>query len=570
MARDPVERLIEDFSDHKLFAERCLSIARKDGTVVPYRFAPAPEKLRLAVDDLRRKRRPVRIVYLKARQVFVSTATAARFFHEVPFNSGQKALVVAHDLEAANEIFGYYRFFVESYRPFGGIITLPRLKQDNRNVLRWANGSYIRVATANNVKKGRAFSLRYLHLSEFAFWRDAKTLMAALMNAVPDDPDTMVIVESTANGVGNPFWELWQRANDPTAGSEWTPLFCAWWEHPEYAARVEDRARFQRSLTEEERELARRYGLSLEQLAWRRWAIATKCDGNPDTFRQEYPACPEEAFLFSGRPRFSHQHLGRMPVIRDAPVGELEEVAIGPKTHIQFVQRERGPLTLYKRPAEHRCYVIGVDVAEGRDSAGRDALVRDPDYSVACVLDRDTGEQVAKLRGRMEPTVFGAYVATLGRWYNWAFLVPEANGPGLALLAELQHRGYPPGLIYRRQPQPDDPLDTESLSRLGWRTTTITRQQLIARLDRAIREMSVLIHDPNTLSECRTFVVHPDGRPAAQAGCHDDEVIALALAVVGLEQAHTLAPVARQEKTTVGHYGLRRQGERKAATLWRL
>ncbi len=59
-------------------------------------------------------------------------------------------------------------------------------------------------------------------------------------------------------------------------------------------------------------ELAERakYSLTLEQLYWRRWAIDSKCEGSADLFRQEYPGCPEEAFLGSGRPRFSHEALG--------------------------------------------------------------------------------------------------------------------------------------------------------------------------------------------------------------------------------------------------------------------
>ncbi|MBM3744184.1 MAG: hypothetical protein FJW34_00130 [Acidobacteria bacterium] len=537
-----LRELYEDFHDHRKFAEESLSVQNKQGQILSFSFAPAPEKLRQAVEELRRKRKPIRIVYLKARQVFVSTATAAHFFHEIPFQAGQKGLVVAHELDAATEIFGYYKLFQDTYRPFRGLVGLPRLKQDNRGILRWANKSYIKVATANNVRKGRAHSLRYLHLSEYGFWRDARTLMAALMNSVPDDLDTMVVVESTANGIGNEFYQLWQRASDPHGDGEWTAIFCAWWEHPEYRRELDVPAdQFQRSLSDEEYELAERYGLSLEQLAWRRWAIRVKCDNNPDTFKQEYPSCPEEAFLFSGRPRFSHQHLARMPVIRDAPTGDLEEVEIGPKKHIQFVQRERGPVVLYKRPGQHRQYVIGIDVCEGIDAAGRGAIgASDPDFSVATVLDRDTGEQVCKLRGRIEPAALGRYVAVLGRWYNWAFLVPEANGPGLALLTELQHEAYPPALIYHRQPDPDDlyaPEATSTRLRLGWKTTTVTRLQLVSTLDGAIRELAVVIRDPNTIAECRTFVVHPDGKPAAQSGCHDDEVIALGLGVIGLQQA---------------------------------
>ena len=51
------------------------------------------------------------------------------------------------------------------------------------------------------------------------------------MQAVPDKPETMVIVESTANGFDF-FKELWDAA---VAGrNDFVPVFCAWWVLPEY------------------------------------------------------------------------------------------------------------------------------------------------------------------------------------------------------------------------------------------------------------------------------------------------------------------------------------------------
>lgn len=35
--------------------------------------------------------------------------------------------------------------------------------------------------------------------------------MTSLMQAVPFHKDTMVIIESTANGIGRAFYDLWQR-----------------------------------------------------------------------------------------------------------------------------------------------------------------------------------------------------------------------------------------------------------------------------------------------------------------------------------------------------------------------
>ena len=39
-------------------------------------------------------------------------------------------------------------------------------------------------------------------------------------------------------------------------------------------------------------------------MAWRRWAIKNKCQGDGDLFKQEYPATPLEAFRHAGNPVF--------------------------------------------------------------------------------------------------------------------------------------------------------------------------------------------------------------------------------------------------------------------------
>jgi hypothetical protein len=532
--------ILREFNDHAKFARECLSIRDKNGKTVPFVLQPAQIKLNKIVQDCRAKGRPARIIVLKARQVMISAGTAAQFMHAVPFRAGQKALIVAHEHGASKNIFTYYEQLLNNYQPFGGVVAMPARKVDApaAGVIEWTNGSYIRVATANNLKTGRSFSLRYLHLSEYAFWTDAKTLMTGLMQSVPDDPDTCVVIESTANGVGGDFYQRWKEASDPTSGSEWIPMFFAWWEHPQYVREIQDKVAFQASITREEQELIQKYSLTLEQIHWRRWAIRNKCGGSEDTFKQEYPGCPEEAFLFTGRPRFSHAHLARMPVKDDGMPGELEEFASGTRRELSFLPTGKGAaFVLYKRPQINKRYVIGIDVAEGNDLNEGVIGQEDPDYTVATVLDADTGEQVCKMRGRMSPGPAGEYIAALGRWYHTAFLVPEANGPGIALIQSLLQQGYPPFAIYKRRPDPHERFTeqtTADTQTLGWKTSAVTRQLLISDLDMAIRNFEIWVTDPVTLDELRTFVIKGK-REEGQDGQHDDEVIAIGLAYQGMK-----------------------------------
>ncbi len=509
----------------------------------------------------RAARRPGRFIYLKARQVWVSTAFEAYIFNRLAFNRGQRAKVVAHLDEAAENIYGYFQQYYDGYRPVGGLLGLPATTQNTLEGITFANDSSIGISTANTVTTGRSFSLRYLHLSEYAFWLHAKILMDGLMQSVPDDPDTCVLIESTANGASGDFYERWQEAVDPAQNSVWEPIFFGCLEHPEYRRPIEGDVRyFQDSLDQEEQGLIATHGATLEQLNWRRWKIKEGCGGSVKTFHQEFPVTPMEAFLSSGRPRFDVISLGRMPK-QEAPFrGDLEEIRASTGTRIVRVPHEQGFLHIWKNPQPNHRYALGVDLCEGKDASaiGGKALPgrENPDFSVAQLFDIDSGEQVAMLRGRIEPGPFAEMVHLLGRWYDYPYLIPEANGPGLAFLTVMLRLDYPLGRIYHRQPEVDEQFTMEAdaaLDKLGFRTSTRTRPQLISALDNALRDQSIFIHDPVTLAECNAFIVKPSGKAEAADGSHDDTVIAVALVVVGIQNAPMDRRLSKVPRELAGH-----------------
>ena len=367
--------------------------------------------------------------------------------------------------------------------------------------------------------------------------------MGAVMSSVPSDPDTEVIIESTANGIGNEFHHLWQRAM--SGASEWIPFFFGWWEHPEYVLDIENPGAFESSLTDYERDIRQQYNLTNRQLAWRRWKIANELSGDEELFKQEFPGNPEEAFLTSGRPRFDHKALARMPLMRDCMEGGLELLELGGgHKKLTFVNRQRGELVIFRPPQPHREYVIGGDVAEGIDVdavGGKSSGTPNPDYCVAQVVDRDSGEQVARMRARFTPGEFGRQLYMLGAYYHWAQIVVEANGPGLACIDSLCAEqlsgtpGYPKNLLYHRIEQTDQDPNLRS-DRVGYKTTPVTRPQLINLIDEATRTLAYTIHDPITLSEFMTFVIKANGRAEHQTRCHDDCVISSGLGLIGIQQ----------------------------------
>ena len=99
----------------------------------------------------------------------------------------------------------------------------------------------VTTASARNQDAVRGADYAMAHLSEVAFWDDTSTAspdeaVRAIAGAIAMAPLTMVVVESTANGMGNYFQREWDRAE--RGDSDKTPLFVPWHEIDIYSAEL--------------------------------------------------------------------------------------------------------------------------------------------------------------------------------------------------------------------------------------------------------------------------------------------------------------------------------------------
>lgn len=566
---------IDEFDDDETFCREALVVQDKRGELQPAIWGLGQRKLFEAIQKQQQATKPVRVIVLKPRQAFISTGVAMYNFKKTAFFAGQSTLVVAHDEDSAKKIFNYYKRFHQHYHPFHGLrlprlITPKNLDNPDQDLMKWDNGSYIQVETANNVTGGRSFTARNLHLSEHAFYQRPKEFMTGVMQSVPDDPATSIIIESTANGMGGAFFDEWTRAVE--GKSDFTAVFIAWWEHEEYSKPLtEDSGRFLSSLDEEEKVLFSRFRVSFERLNWRRWAIQNKCQGDVDVFRQEYPATPEEAFVTSGRPRFRPIYIRRHVTIEPSR-GELRREEIGRESFLSFQPNEHGALALWERPESHKRYVIGADTAEGID-ANEGNGTPDSDYSCADVFEGMTRAQVAQLRERLTPQEFGRYLFDLGKWYNWAFIVPEVNSIGQATVDELLRLGYPTGSIYHRVVY--DEAGRPRTKKIGYKTTIITREQLISVYEAALAggtDGGIILRSNVSVREAYGFKIRPNGKAEAEAGQHDDSVFSGGLAAIGLREMPrlTLVESPRESFPKPQRYGKYAQLSQDADRKWKL
>lgn len=285
-------------NDLRFYAKRTLKIATKEGGLTNFVFNPAQVYVNDQLNIQKTRIGRVRAVILKGRQLGCSTLVAARYYHQVTHRHGCQAFIMAHEANATNNLYEIAR----RYHEHTDDLVKPEILRSNAKELKFAGlDSGYKLGTAENEKVGRSSTIHLLHGSEVAFWSNTIEHTAGVMQAVPDSPNTEIILESTANGVGGYFFEMWQ---DAEAGlSDYIAIFVPWFWQEEYSR--EPDADFRK--TPDEEDLVRQYGLTDAQVNWRRYKILDLGKNGANgtlRFQQEYPNCASEAFIISGDDNF--------------------------------------------------------------------------------------------------------------------------------------------------------------------------------------------------------------------------------------------------------------------------
>lgn len=288
-------KLVRVLKSLPLFAKNFLIIHDKLGVSRKFEFNRAQAYIHERIEAQLESTGMVRCLILKGRQQGVSTYVQSRFTHKIVTKKGKKAFILTHSADATRAIFAMTKRYSENLPE--GIFPLP--SKNNENTLMYDSlESGYRVGTAGNMDIGRSMTNQYLHLSEYAYYKDPESISLGLLQTVADIKGTEIIKESTANGQSNDFFAKWQEAK--SGKSRYQAIFVPWYWQDEYKV---DSETFRP--TEEELLWLSQYkdkGLTEGHLNWRRIKLQD-FKGNYEQkcrkFRQEYPFNDEEAFLSS-------------------------------------------------------------------------------------------------------------------------------------------------------------------------------------------------------------------------------------------------------------------------------
>lgn len=373
---------------------------------------------------------------------------------------------------------------------------------------------------------GRSKTVNFFHGSECAFWKSMAKIQAGLGEAFT--ADCIEIYESTANGF-NDFQKLWKSKTAINC-------FFEWWRTKEYRTEFE---------TEEIKEnfiknikninnwifnrikiLVEEKHLELEQVYW----YYKKYQGyiDKELIKQEYPCSAEEAFLASGNCYFDKEKIINRTAQLKEPfkIGSFIYNYDGNKiTNVKWRNDTNGFIKIYEAPKDNYPYVLSGDTAgEGSD------------YFIGQVLDNTNGKQIAVLRNQFDADEYTRQMYCLGKYYNDALVGIESNFDTFPI-KEIERIGYKKQFIREKE----DSFTGKITKAYGFKTDRVTRPLILSELQAIVNDHVELINDKDTLEEMLVFVRNEKGRPEAQQGCHDDLVMALAIAYyIRTQQSYTV------------------------------
>ena len=522
--------------DFEFWCARCVIIKDKTSARNIHFTLNAPQRRVLAVlEDMRTAGEPIRLIMLKARQWGGSTLVQIYMaWIQIVHCSHWNSLICGHLKDTSSAIKGIYTRMLKEYPETLNECDDPMIFkafEKSRNVSEITGRSCLVITgSAESQESIRGFDIAMAHLTEVAFWRSTaqkspENVVRAVCGSIALLPLTVIVMESTANGVGNFFHTEWLRAK--AGQSDKRPVFVPWYEIEIYRSPVADIKALWQELDDYELGLWEK-GLTLEMIAWYH---AKRKEYNSHTqMMSEYPTDDIEAFANTGKCVFNIADIERLrddcrPALW---IGEVEGASREGREamkDLRFTEMPGGHLHVWSKPdtihtGKNNRYIITVDVGGISDSA---------DYSVITVIDRlspvGKPEVVAQWRGHTYHDLLAWKAAQIARWYCNGMLVIESNsletefteGDGSGYILDLVNEVY--SNFYWREPSPSAP---EKTNRIGFHTNRRTKEQVIYSQMRIIRDRLYIERDIRVLDEYSCYEKQPNGSYGAMKGRHDD------------------------------------------------
>lgn len=492
-------------SNEKDAIETLFYIQNKEGAKVPFKLTAAQSFLDTQDNAFGR----IRIIIAKARQKGFTSVLAGKFGIRCMGKEGTHAAIVSHESNATQRILDridYYLKTMEGPKPIFG-------RHSRMEMYFEKTESSLYIGTAGAKAFGRGDTITDLHCSEYAWWEDPVKHSAGLFQAVPYSG--RIYIESTGNGRNNDFYYIWDHAEE----MGYTRLFYPWFADLEYSLELPltksswkpDTSRYNPYLLD----IKAKHKLTDQQMWWYECKLRELRE-NLAIMQQEYPSDPEECFQATGGAVFGEVELKIIPLWQTFNFEGF------------YVMHLEG------HPKKGFTYILGADPSGG---TGHD----DAAFAIFCA---ETYEQVFEFfNNRANPIVFGELLCKAGRMFNDAYIVPEANNHGAAVVPYLKEN-YLKNKIFKRN------FGTKTTQPIfGWQNTQNTKHAIVGIAQEMLPE--IILYGMQTVKELKGFEEDTEGR---MNGKSDNLVIATCLAILGLKKyeylhkEYSVVPAPKVEK----------------------
>ena len=337
------------------FAKTYCKVISLDEGLVPFNLYPYQEKMFQHFDENRFS------VVLACRQSGKSISSVAYLLWYALFHSEKIIAVLANKGATAREMLGRVSLMLENL-PF---FLQPGCKALNKGSIEFSNNSRI-IAAATSGSSIRGMSVSLLYLDEFAFVEKAAEFYTSTYPVISSGKNTKVIITSTANGIGNMYYKIWEGAVQKV--NEFKPFRVDWWDVPD---RDDD------------------------------WKKQTISNTSQLQFDQE----------------FGNTFFGTGDTLIDG------ETLMGFRAKNPRKVREGGDLLIYREPIKDHQYIMTVDVCKGR---GQDYST----FSVFDISTRPFKQVAVYRNNTISPVLFPNIIYKYAKFYNECYVVIESNDQG--------------------------------------------------------------------------------------------------------------------------------------------
>lgn len=525
--------------DFEYWCATCVRVQDKESkNIIPFILRYPQRKLCASLLNSVSNQEPIRVILLKARQWGGSTLIQifmawVQLFHKKRWHSA----IVADVEDQSRTIKSMYTRLANNHPNEIMNFEFSNFEGSSKNKIINERECIIYIASMQKPDSLRSSDVMMAHLSEVGLWKETEgkkpeDLVQSIAGTIPTVPYSMIIMESTAKGVGNYFHKQWQKAVSKENG--YTPIFVAWYEIEIYFKKFEttkQKKEFANSLSEKEIEYFK-LGATLEGINWYR---NKKYLEGYDDWRMccEFPTTPIEAFQSTGRRAHSPAYVNEMRIFCKEPLFKGEMIA--DRGHgkesidasLKFEEVNNGNFWLWAKPNKtlnvKRRYVVSMDIGGRHEKA---------DWTVISVVDRywilDGGveECIATYRFHLDQDLAVWKAVQVAKYYNNALLVVEANSLNpkgsegdhtLTILDEI--KAHYSNLFCRSDPQK---IIEGYPEKYGFFTSQSSKTDLINQMNKRFRECGYIERDSRALDEADMYEIKENGSYGAVDGGHDD------------------------------------------------